>query len=107
MKRFPESESSRQLKADLIKSTRPEELFFTECLEIAPGNIEPSRNLFTQYDTWCEDRNHHFPLTENVFVERLLKYFPNVIKDRFWINEKRVTAYRGLKLLPDTDGFRP
>ncbi|MDO4574973.1 MAG: DUF5906 domain-containing protein [Planctomycetia bacterium] len=103
---FPENATAAAMKADFIKSTRPEELFFDECLE--SGSVtklqEPTRNVYFHYDNWCRFRNYR-PLAENTFSRRLLEYFPTVEKIRAVVGGSRVKVYLGIRVLPCIDSL--
>ncbi|MDO4575522.1 MAG: DUF5906 domain-containing protein [Planctomycetia bacterium] len=104
-RRFPETEASALLKGDLIKSSRPEELFFEECLTVGtPAEREPTRNVYTRYGNWCRFRGYR-ALAENAFSSRLRECFPSVQTTRIRCNGSRLTVYVGLRLLPCSDSL--
>ena len=106
IKRFPETPASAVAKAALIKSTRPEELFFDEAIVATDNPLDSvsTLNVFDRYDNWCRFRKYN-AIAENKFSERLLKYFPTVTKCRKQEKGSRHVCYLGLKLLPCNDSL--
>lgn len=92
---FPESHPSALWKREKIQESRPEELFFQECLSPSPERLEPSHGIYLRYQTWSRE-NGYYPLCERDFSIRLLESFPGVTKARK--GKDRKMAYLGLKL---------
>lgn len=98
---FPESPAAVALKRDAIKASRPEELFFDDCL-FATGN--PSDNVrttevYTAYKNWCVD-NGYKPQASNSLIPLVPSYFDGkVTRGRGMEAGGRAKRFYGLQLV--------
>lgn len=100
---FPETEQSRELKLDSIKSARPEALYCEENLVKGnPDEYLTSKMVYLHYRKYCEEHGyHHFG--ESRIIPEIVKYF-GAEKCRQYVENKQVMCIFGIRWAPGVVG---
>lgn len=96
---FPETKNAKLLKADLIKSARPEELFCDEMLERDADAVESSDKIYQAYREFCQ-RNGNKPAASNQVIPKICTY-TGAEKSSRMVDGKRLRCLVGVRLIPE------
>lgn len=105
---FPETELATQTKNDLIRSTRPDELFCDECLEVIddPKVVLSTLAVYDAYCEYCQRRGIRQIEDMNSVIPNIAKYL-GIKKAKASYKGRRVACLYGVRFRDDSDEERP
>ena len=98
-KTFPETTSASAIKANLIKSARPEEMFCDEMLIRTgdPKNVISSEAVYMWYQDYCQ-KNGYKPVGKSRVIPEIYRYM-DVEKSISTISGSRRRCLKGVKFI--------
>ena len=99
---FPETRNAAAVKADLIKSARPEEMFCDEMLEKDPEAVVSSDAVYLAFRAHCL-RNGGTPAGSNRVIPEICRYLCVEKPAPHGPREDRKRCLVGVKFIPGTE----